>query len=68
MINLEKIKRKSVTPLPLRRPTPAPYFQALFLIFQILPPLAQVIKTYSPPPPIKREGEGARTMSPDCYL
>ena len=67
MINLEKIKRKSVTPLPLRRPTPAPDLQALFLIFQILPPLAQVIKTYSPPP-IKREGEGARTMSPDCYL
>ena len=58
MINLEKIKRKSVTPLPLRRPTPAPYFQALFLIFQILPPLAQVIKTYSPPPHKKRGGGG----------
>ena len=56
MINLEKIKRKSVTPLPLRRPTPAPYFQALFLIFQILPPLAQVIKTYSPPH--KKRGGG----------
>ena len=48
MINLEKIKFGKVpapphllrTPPPpfLRKPAPAPYFQPLFLIFQILPP------------------------------
>ena len=37
MINLEKINRKSVSPLLLRGIAPALYFHPLLLIFQIPP-------------------------------
>ena len=53
MINLEKLNRKSASPLLLRRPVPAPNFHSLFKIFQI-PPLREVIKIYSTP--FKRGG------------
>ena len=46
MINLKQLNRKSVTPLFLRRPAPAPYFHPLPLIFQIATPPAEVIKIY----------------------
>ena len=60
MINLEKIKYGKVpapphllrTPPPpfLRKPAPAPYFQPLFLIFQILPPCEYTLRPVGPGP------------------
>ena len=60
MINLEKMKKeKCQSPSPfLSRPTPAPYFHPLFLIFKFHPPLGEVIKIYPPTPPLKRGGWG----------
>ena len=57
MINLEKLNRKSASPLALPLPPflfkktcPAPNFHPLFLIFQIpFPPLGEVFKIYFPP-------------------
>ena len=47
--------------LPLLR-RPSPSTSTLFLIFQIFPPLGNVIKTYFPP--FKKQGKsGVRTMS-----
>ena len=49
MINLEKVNRKSATPLPLlETPAPAPNFHAFFLIFQIPHPV-ELIKIYFHP-------------------
>ena len=62
---MKKWKRKSVNPPSpfLSRPTPAPYFHPLFLIFKFHPPLGEVIKIY--PPPFKKWGVGGSKL---CLL
>ena len=62
---MKKLNRKSATtppPLPpfLKRPTPAPYFHSLFLIFQIPPPCKGGNWNLFPPP-FKKRG-GVQTM------
>ena len=53
---MKKLNRKSVSPSPLRRPNPAPYFHPLFFNFSDSPLPPPLIKIYSLPFKKKRGG------------
>ena len=67
MINLEKNKWKSASPLLLRRSAPVPYFHPFLKFFSPPPPPpGEVIKIYSPLP-FKKEG-GANYVQTLCFV